>query len=76
MKIGLLKELIDRVQRGENVDVEGMLGTGDEEKEREWEDGKFLIRGSSNSLCAFIFVGSIKSCFKLTIFRKSQFFTR
>lgn len=38
-KIRLLKEVIDRVQKGENVDVEGLLGTGDEDKEREWEEG-------------------------------------
>lgn len=38
-KIGLLREVIERVQRGEDVDVEGLLGTGDEEKEREWEEG-------------------------------------
>ncbi|KAG7009886.1 hypothetical protein G7Y79_00001g001580 [Physcia stellaris] len=37
-KIGLLREVIERVQRGEEVDVEGLLGTGDEEKEREWEE--------------------------------------
>lgn len=40
-KIGLLKEVIGRVQRGEEVDVEGLLGTGDKEKEGEWEDGGF-----------------------------------
>lgn len=38
-KIGLLREVVERVQRGEKVDVEGLLGTGDEEKEREWEEG-------------------------------------
>ena len=38
-KIGLLREVIERVQSGEEVDVEGLLGTGDEEKEREWEEG-------------------------------------
>lgn len=38
-KVGLLREVIKRVQRGEEVDVEGLLGTGDEEKEREWEEG-------------------------------------
>ena len=38
-KIGLLKEVIERVQKGEDVDVEGLLGTGNEEKEREWEEG-------------------------------------
>ncbi|MCJ1391213.1 hypothetical protein MMC18_004075 [Xylographa bjoerkii] len=37
-KIGLLKEVLERVQRGEDVDVEGLLGTGVEEKEREWEE--------------------------------------
>lgn len=41
-KIKLLKDVLDRVQRGENVDVEKVLGTGDEEQEREWEDGKRL----------------------------------
>lgn len=38
-KIGLLKEVIGRVQKGEDVDVEGLLGTGNEDQEREWEDG-------------------------------------
>ncbi|KAI4132149.1 MAG: hypothetical protein LQ347_002692 [Umbilicaria vellea] len=37
-KISLLKEVIGRVQRGEDVDVEGLLGTGDKAKESEWED--------------------------------------
>ncbi len=39
-KISLLKEVIERVQRGEAVDVQGLLGTGDKAKEKEWEDGK------------------------------------
>lgn len=39
-KIGLLREVIERVQRGEDVDVERVLGTGDKESEREWEDGE------------------------------------
>jgi len=38
-RIALLKEVIERVQRGEDVDVEGLLGTGDKEKEKEWEEG-------------------------------------
>ena len=38
-KIGLLREVLERVQRGEDVDVEGLLGTGNEEKEKEWEEG-------------------------------------
>lgn len=38
-KIELLREVIKRVQSGEKVDVEKLLGTGDEAKEREWEEG-------------------------------------
>lgn len=38
-KIKLLKEVLDRLQRGEKVDVEKVLGTGDEEQEQEWRDG-------------------------------------
>lgn len=38
-KIALLKEVIERLQKGEEVDVEGLLGSGDLEKEREWEAG-------------------------------------
>ncbi|RMJ25799.1 hypothetical protein PHISP_03314 [Aspergillus sp. HF37] len=37
-KISLLREVIEKVQRGEEVDVRKMLGTGDEAKEREWEE--------------------------------------
>ncbi|CAD0090566.1 unnamed protein product [Aureobasidium mustum] len=37
-KIALLRETIDRVHRGEDVDVERILGTGDPEKEQEWEE--------------------------------------
>lgn len=40
-KIGLLKEIIERIQNGEEVDVEGLLGTGDTEREKEWEEGNF-----------------------------------
>lgn len=38
-KLELLREVIERVKRGEKVDVEKLLGTGDEAKEREWEEG-------------------------------------
>lgn len=37
-KIGLLKEIIERIQKGEDVDVEGLLGTGDAKREKEWEE--------------------------------------
>jgi hypothetical protein len=39
-KIGVLREVIERVQRGEEVDVEKLLGTGDEVREREWAEGE------------------------------------
>ncbi len=47
VKIGLLQDAIDRLHRGEVVDVERLLGSGDEQQEREWEDGemRFLGRG-------------------------------
>ena len=38
-KIRLLRDVLDRLQRGENVDVEKVLGTGDKEQEQEWKDG-------------------------------------
>ena len=39
-RIGLLREVLERIQKGEKVDVEQALGTGNPEKELEWEDGK------------------------------------
>ncbi|KAJ9665524.1 hypothetical protein H2201_004406 [Coniosporium apollinis] len=36
--IALLREVIERVKRGEEVDVEGILGTGVPEKEADWEE--------------------------------------
>lgn len=41
-KIKLLKDVLGRVQRGEDVDAKKALGTGDEEQEQEWRDGKWL----------------------------------
>ncbi|KAL4787854.1 hypothetical protein BJX76DRAFT_268269 [Aspergillus varians] len=37
-KIRLLKEVIGKVKRGEEVDVRKLLGTGEEGVEREWDD--------------------------------------
>ncbi|KAJ5653540.1 hypothetical protein N7490_000543 [Penicillium lividum] len=37
-KIELLKEVIERIKSGEKVDVEKLLGTGDDAQEREWEE--------------------------------------
>lgn len=43
-KIGLLREVIGRIQKGEEVDVEGLLGGGTgvdgRRREAEWEDGE------------------------------------
>jgi hypothetical protein len=38
-KISVLREVIERVQRGEDVPVEQVLGTGDPESEEEWAEG-------------------------------------
>ena len=38
-KIELLREVIQRVQNGEDIDVEKLLGTGDPKAEEEWFDG-------------------------------------
>jgi hypothetical protein len=40
-KIGLLREVIERLQKGEDVDVEGVLGTGRDADEKEWAEGRF-----------------------------------
>ncbi|KIW23495.1 uncharacterized protein PV07_11688 [Cladophialophora immunda] len=37
-KIEKLREVVTRLQNGEEVDVEKILGTGDEKQEREWEE--------------------------------------
>jgi hypothetical protein len=39
VRIGLLREVVEKLQQGEQVDVEKMLGTGDPQREQEWEDG-------------------------------------
>ena len=39
-RIELLREVIERIKKGEEVDVEGVLGTGNPEKEQEWSEGK------------------------------------
>jgi GTP cyclohydrolase III len=38
LKIQQLREVVEKLQRGEEVDVEKILGTGDETQEREWEE--------------------------------------
>lgn len=39
VRIELLREVVERIQRGEKIDVERMLGTDEPEKELEWEQG-------------------------------------
>ena len=39
-RIELLREVIERIKNGEEVDIEGVLGTGNPEKEQEWSEGK------------------------------------
>ena len=49
VKISLLKEVLDKIRRGEDVDVDKVLGTGDEQQEQEWADGRYLnFMGSIN----------------------------
>lgn len=38
-RIGVLREVVEKLQKGEDVDVEKALGTGDAEREKEWEEG-------------------------------------
>ena len=45
-KIALLQEVLKKVQAGEDVDVEKMLGTGDPLAEQEWQDGEFRPDGA------------------------------
>jgi hypothetical protein len=39
VRIGLLREVVEKLQRGEMVDVEAALGTGNPEREAEWDHG-------------------------------------
>ena len=52
-KIELLAEIITRVKNGEKVDVEKLLGTGDEAKEREWDEG------ASTNIRQFYFMAGV-----------------
>ena len=42
IRIGVLRNVVERIQKGEDVDVEKALGTGDPQKEMEWEEGKLV----------------------------------
>lgn len=51
-KIGILREVIERVQAGEEVDVEKVLGAGDEAQEAEWMDGELMAFASGAGIIA------------------------
>jgi len=38
LKLNKLREVVGKLQKGESVDVEKALGTGDQIQEQEWED--------------------------------------
>ncbi|OAR00125.1 hypothetical protein LLEC1_08090, partial [Akanthomyces lecanii] len=38
VRLQLLREVVERIQHGEDVDVEKMLGTGEPQKEADWEE--------------------------------------
>ncbi|ETR99198.1 hypothetical protein M419DRAFT_50564, partial [Trichoderma reesei RUT C-30] len=38
LRLAQLREVVQRIQNGEDVDVEKALGTGDPQKETEWEE--------------------------------------
>ncbi|KAI0166039.1 hypothetical protein GGR57DRAFT_2901 [Xylariaceae sp. FL1272] len=38
VRIGLLREVVEKLQSGQDVDVEKALGTGDADKEKGWEE--------------------------------------
>ena len=60
-RIGILREVVERLQRGEEVDVERVLGTGDPEKELEWEEGTTFTSEASRTL-----IGETRETLRLT----------
>lgn len=41
VRIGQLREVVERIQNGEQVDVEKVLGTGDAKREADWEESRY-----------------------------------
>jgi hypothetical protein len=52
VRIGLLREVVEKLQKGEEVDVERVLGTGDPKKEVEWQEGWFSSGRRSRAVLA------------------------
>ena len=47
-RIDQLKEVVRKIQNGEQVDVEAALGTGNEQDEKDWEEGEREFCKTSN----------------------------
>jgi hypothetical protein len=45
-RIASLREVVEKIQRGEPVDVEAALGTGDPAKEADWEESMSWVQPS------------------------------
>jgi hypothetical protein len=50
-RITSLREVVEKIQRGETVDVEKALGTGDPAKESDWEESKDSASKASLAYC-------------------------
>ncbi len=44
-KLAKLREVVRRIQNGEDVDVAAELGTGDKVQEKGWEEGEYNSKG-------------------------------
>lgn len=57
VRIAQLKEIVERIQNGEDVDVEKLLGTGEPQRETDWEEGMYhgceRMDGKANVLGSF-----------------------
>lgn len=42
-RIGKLREVVEKIQNGEQVDVEKILGTGDPKQEADWEESRCFL---------------------------------
>ncbi len=40
VRLQQLREVVERIQNGEDVDVEKLLGTGEPQREADWEEGE------------------------------------
>lgn len=40
VRIGLLREVVEKIRNGEEVDVAKVLGTGDSQREADWEESR------------------------------------